>query len=62
MADYLLYLQIRMLFGGIVIKQCLQIVDEVVLVIGDLKVGHYDVVGRISPAVVDSVKGAISFA
>lgn len=62
MANDLLHFQIGVLFGGIVVEQGLQVVDVVVLFIGNLQVGHHDVVRGICPAVVSRVVNAVGLA
>lgn len=62
MTNYLLYFQIRMLLGCIVVEQSFQIVDEVVLVVWDLHVRHHDIVWSVRPIVVDRTVNSISFA
>ena len=61
MADYLLYFQIRMFFGRIVIKERFQVIDEVMLIVGYLEIGHYYVVGSVGPAAFNLVIDPICF-
>ena len=61
MADYLLYFQIRMFFSRIVIKERFQVIDEVMLIVGYLKIGHYYVVGSVGPAAFNLVIDPICF-
>jgi hypothetical protein len=51
-----------MLFGGIVVKECLQVVDEVVFVVGDLQIGHYYIVGSVSPVALSLVVDPVGLA
>lgn len=58
----LFYFKIGVFFGRIVIEKCLEVVDEVVLIIWNLKIGHYYVVRSIRPVVFCLVVNAVSFA
>ena len=49
-----------MFFSGIIVKECLQIINEVVFIVGNLQIGHYNIVGSIGPVVlcliIDSIR------
>ena len=62
MTDDLLDFKIRMFLGCIIVEECLEIVDEIVRIIGDLEVSHDDVVGGVGPIVVDRTVDPICFA
>ena len=62
MTDNLFYFQIGMFFGCIVVKQGFKVINEVMLLVGNFKIGHYDVVGSIRPAVIIGVVDAVCFA
>ena len=50
-----------MFFSGIIVKQSFEIINEVMLFVGDLQIGHDDVVGSISPAIVIRIVDTVCF-
>jgi len=61
MTDNLLYLQVWMFLGCVVVEQSFEVSDEVVTFIGDLQICHHDVVGSVGPAVFDRHVGPVGF-
>ena len=62
MTNDLLDFQVRMLFCCVIVKQCLQVIQKVVLIVGNLQVGHHYVVRSVGPAIVVTVVNAVSLA
>lgn len=61
MAYDLFYFQVGMLFGGLIVEKRLEVIDEVMLIVGDLEVCHNDVVRCIRPTVIVGIVGSVCF-
>jgi hypothetical protein len=60
--DYLFHLEIRVLFGSIIVEYCLKLIDEIMLIVRYLKICHDNVIGSVGPIVIALVIYAISLA
>ena len=61
MTDNLLYFEVRVLLGCVIVEKCLEVVDEVVSLVGNLQIRHYDVVRSVGPAVFERLVGSVCF-
>lgn len=61
MAYDLFYFQVGMLFGGLIVEKRLEVIDEVMLIVGDLEVCHNDVVRCVCPTVIVGIVGSVCF-
>ena len=62
MTDDLLYFQVGMLFSCIIVEQSFEVSNEVMPLVGNLHICHNDVVGCVSPAILERHVSPVSFA
>ncbi len=51
-----------MFLGRIVVKECFEVIDEIILVVGNFEIGHDDIVGSVGPIAFCLIIYSICFA